>query len=547
MIKKRKYKAGALALVIGLASVGIAAQQTDIYFLIKKNFSIFSEAYENVALEYVDEVDPEILMRNGIDAMLETLDPYTVMFSESQNEQAEIMSRGNYAGIGIDAGYRDGQVVVIAPTEGGPAERAGIRAGDVIVAVDGVSTEGLQPEEVNTLTSGEVGSEVTVTIERFGLGQTLDFTLKRQSIEVTNISYSGLIGENEETGYIRLSQFGNNSAEEIRESLIGLTESADLNGLVLDLRDNPGGILQEAVSIIDKFIEPGITVVDIRGRVAEYNQTFATREPVMFEKPVVVLMNEGSASASEVVAGALQDLDRALIVGEQSFGKGLVQIVKPLPYNTSLKITISRYYIPSGRSIQAVQYTHQGRNDVVMNTDTNRTEFKTRNGRTVYEGRGIEPDILEGGEDLSILEIALLQQGLYFDFATEFEAQNPSFEYTELPDEVFDEFRTFLRERNFSFKTDSEKLLAELSTELEAVDGAQSQLNGLNETIEREKAALFEQDEPEIRRTLFLELVSRYEGQSGSVKAGLSSDPEVLKALEFIYNKSEMDKLLAGE
>ena len=536
-----------MALVIGVASAGIAAQQTDIYFLIKKNFSIFSEAYENVALEYVDEVDPEILMRNGIDAMLETLDPYTVLFSESQNEQAEIISRGNYAGIGIEAGYRDGQVVVIAPTEGGPADRAGIRAGDVIVAVDGVSTEDLQPGEVNTLTNGEVGSEVTVTIERFGLGQTLDFTLERQRIEVTNISYAGLIGESKETGYIRLSQFGNNSAEEVRESLIQLTESADLNGLVLDLRDNPGGILQEAVAIIDKFIEPGITVVDIRGRVAEYNQTFATREPVMFEKPVVVLMNGGSASASEVVAGALQDLDRALIVGEQSFGKGLVQIVKPLPYNTSLKITISRYYIPSGRSIQAVQYTHQGRNDAVMNTDSNKTEFKTRNGRTVYEGRGIEPDIVEGEEDLSIIEIALLQQGVYFDFATEFEAQNPSFEYTKLPDDVFDEFRAFLREKEFTFKTDSEKLLAELSTELEAVDGAQSQLNGLHETIERKKTALFEKNESDIRRSLFLEITSRYQGESGSVKAGLSSDPEVLKALEFIYNTSELDKMLAGE
>jgi carboxyl-terminal processing protease len=375
----------------------------------------------------------------------------------------------------------------------------------------------------------------------------LDFTLERQRIEVTNISYAGLIGENEETGYIRLSQFGNNSAEEVRESMIQLTESADLNGLVLDLRDNPGGILQEAVSIIDKFIEPCITVVDIRGRVAEYNQTFATREPVMFEKPVVVLMNGGSASASEVVAGALQDLDQALIVGEQSFGKGLVQIVKPLPYNTSLKITISRYYIPSGRSIQAVQYTHQGRNDVVMNTDSNKTEFKTRNGRIVYEGRGIEPDIVEGEEDLSIVEIALLQQGVYFDFATEFEAQNPSFEYTELPDDVFDEFRVFLREREFTFKTDSEKLLAELSTELESVDGAQRQLDTLNETIEREKTTLFEENESDIRRSLFLEIISRYQGESGSVKAGLSSDPEVLKALEFIYNTSELNKMLAGE
>ncbi|MBO6586972.1 MAG: PDZ domain-containing protein [Gracilimonas sp.] len=547
MTRKGKYKATFATALIILASAGIAAQQTDIYFLIKKNFSIFSNAYENVALEYVDEVDPEILMRNGIDAMLETLDPYTVMFNESQNEQAEIMSRGNYAGIGIEAGYRDGEVVVIAPTEGGPAEQVGIRAGDVIVAVDGVSTEGLQPEEVNALTSGEVGSDVTISIERFGLDQTLDFTLNRQRIEVSNISYSGLIGEEGKTGYVRLTQFGSNSAEEVRQAMINLTESTELDGLVIDLRDNPGGILQEAVGIIDKFIEPGITVVDIRGRVAEYNQTFATREPVMFDKPVVVLMNEGSASASEVLAGALQDLDRALIVGEQSFGKGLVQVVKPLPYNTSLKITISRYYIPSGRSIQSIQYTHQGRNSAVMNQDSSKREFKTRNGRTVYEGRGIEPDVESGKGDLSILEIALLQKGMYFDFATEYEATHDSFVYDALPDDVFEEFRNYLTENGFDFATESEKLLNELSAQLRGVDGAENQLNGLRTAISREKEKQFTEDETEIRRNLYLELVSRYEGQTGRVEAGLKSDPDVLKALEFIANEAEMNKLLSGE
>ncbi|MGN8225867.1 S41 family peptidase [Gracilimonas sp. BCB1] len=547
MTRKGKYKATFATALIVLASAGIAAQQTDIYFLIKKNFSIFSNAYENVALEYVDEVDPEILMRNGIDAMLETLDPYTVMFNESQNEQAEIMSRGNYAGIGIEAGYRDGEVVVIAPTEGGPAEQVGIRAGDVIVAVDGVSTEGLQPEEVNALTSGEVGSDVTISIERFGLDQTLDFTLTRQRIEVSNISYSGLIGEQNKTGYVRLTQFGSNSAEEVRQAMISLTESTDLEGLVIDLRDNPGGILQEAVGIIDKFIEPGITVVDIRGRVAEYNQTFATREPVMFDKPVVVLMNGGSASASEVVAGALQDLDRALIIGEQSFGKGLVQVVKPLPYNTSLKITISRYYIPSGRSIQSIQYTHQGRNSAVMNKGSSKREFKTRNGRTVYEGRGIEPDVESGKDELSILEVALLQKGMYFDFATEYEATHDSFRYEELPDQVFEEFRNYLTENDFDFTTDSEKLLDELSVQLEGIERAESQLNGLRTAISREKEKQFTEDEVDIRRNLYLELVSRYEGQTGRVGAGLKSDPDVLKALEFIANEVEMSKLLSGE
>lgn len=547
MTRKGKYKATFATALIILASAGIAAQQTDIYFLIKKNFSIFSNAYENVALEYVDEVDPEILMRNGIDAMLETLDPYTVMFNESQNEQAEIMSRGNYAGIGIEAGYRDGEVVVIAPTEGGPAEQVGIRAGDVIVAVDGVSTEGLQPEEVNALTSGEVGSDVTISIERFGLDQTLDFTLTRQRIEVSNISYSGLIGDEENTGYVRLTQFGSNSAEEVRQAMITLTESTELDGLVIDLRDNPGGILQEAVGIIDKFIEPGITVVDIRGRVAEYNQTFATREPVMFDKPVVVLMNEGSASASEVVAGALQDLDRALIVGEQSFGKGLVQVVKPLPYNTSLKITVSRYYIPSGRSIQSIQYTHQGRNSAVMNPDSSKREFKTRNGRTVYEGRGIEPDVESGKGDLSILEVALLQKGMYFDFATEYEATHDSFDYDALPDDGFEEFRNYLTENGFDFTTDSEKLLNELSAQLAGVEGAENQLNGLRTAISQEKEKQFTEDEAEIRRNLYLELVSRYEGQTGRVEAGLKSDPDVLKALEYIANEAEMNKLLSGE
>lgn len=544
---KTKSRLLVTGIVIAIASAGLLAQQTDIYFLIKKNFSIFSKAYENVALEYVDEVDPEVLMRTGIDAMLETLDPYTVMFNESQNEQSEIMSRGNYAGIGIEAGYRDGEVVVVAPVDGGPADEVGIRAGDVIVAVDGVSTEGLQPEEVNTLTSGEVGSDVMLSIKRFGLDQVLDFTVTRERIEVTNISYAGLIGEAEDTGYIRLSQFGTNSAEEVRRSIEELSGQKELSGLVLDLRDNPGGILQEAVAIIDKFVEPGLTVVDIRGRVSEYNQTFATEEPVMFEKPVVILMNGGSASASEVVAGALQDLDRAVILGEQSFGKGLVQVVKPLPYNTSLKITISRYYIPSGRSIQAVQYTHQGRNAVVMNADSSKREFRTRNGRVVFEGRGIEPDLETAGDKPSILEVALMQTGSYFDFATEFEAMNESFEYQELPESVYNEFKDFLKERDFKFSTDSERLLAQLSEQIKNYKGTESHLEDLQETINREKELMFDRESSDIKQQLFLEITSRYEGQMGKIRAGINSDPEVGEALNIIHNDTRYTNILSGE
>ncbi|MEO1022934.1 MAG: S41 family peptidase [Bacteroidota bacterium] len=541
-------KKGTLFVVsVGLLSIlWLAFQQTDIYFLIKKNFSIFSKAYEEVALEYVDQVDPQELMRTGIDAMMETLDPYTVLYSEAQNEQAEILSRGNYAGVGIEVGFRDGEVVIVAPTEGGPADQKGIRAGDVILAIDGVSTEGLQPEEVQGLTTGEVGSDIVLTIQRFGVAQPLDFELTRARIEVPNVSFKSRIGANEEVGYIRLAQFGMRSADEIRTAILGLEEEKELSGLIIDLRDNPGGILQEAVAIIDKFVEPGITVVETRGRKPEYNDTYTTREPILFEKPIIVLVNGGSASASEVVAGALQDLDRAVILGEQSFGKGLVQIVKPLPYNTSLKITISRYYIPSGRSIQSIDYTSKRSGDAATETTSLKT-FETRNGRTVNEARGIEPDILKALPELSLVEISLLQQGVYFDFATQFEAGNPSFEETALTDEVWEEFKDFVVRSRFNYTTDAEVLLDELEAELNPVSGVSSQIDALRESIEMQKAADLEQFRSQIAESLWLEIAGRYKGQTGRMQLMLQQDEQVLNALELIKNPGQIERILSGQ
>lgn len=539
-----KVKVLAVFLVLGLTTV--AFQPADIYFLIKKNFTIFSETYENVALEYVDQVDPEILMRNGMIAMLETLDPYTVFYNESQNEQAEIFSRSNYAGVGIEAGYRDGEVVVIAPTEGGPADQKGIRAGDVILAIDGVSTEGLQPDEVQNLTMGEIGSTLIFTIKRFGVEQPIEFELTRARIETPNVTHTTHLGDNEEFGYIRLAQFGMNSAAEIRASLEELTESGELNGLVLDLRDNPGGILQEAVAIIDKFIEPGITVVETRGRISEYNEAYETREPVLFDKPIVVLMNGGSASASEVVAGALQDLDRAVILGERSFGKGLVQIVKPMPYNTSLKITISRYYTPSGRSIQSVDYTHQGRNASVSREETANRVFQTRNGRPVNEGRGIEPDIEAETEVPGLLEVALMQQGMYFDFATQFESENSSFEADELPESVYREFLTFLEENDFEYQTDSEVLLTELDTNLDNAE-LDTHIQAIRQIIRKEKRDQLDQNEQKIKRELYLELISRYKGQFEERQASLKLDPQLDQALQLLSDTAQFSGVLDGD
>ncbi len=541
--KKKLLLSLAILLFAGLAFI---QRQDDIYFLIKKNFSIFSKAYENVALDYVDEVDPEKLMRIGIDAMLETLDPYTVVYSESQMEQAEILSKGHYAGVGLEIGYRDDKIVIIAPTDGSPAQRMGLKSGDEIVAINGISTANLQPEEVQNLTVGEIGSKIEITIKRYGVDNNIDFELTRERIEVNNVSYSGYLGDNNETAYIKLAQFGENSAEEVRVALKELTSQKEVNGLIFDLRDNPGGILQEAVAIIDKFIEPGLTVVENRGRKHEYNEIFETKEPVMFNKPVIILMNGGSASASEVVAGALQDLDRAVVMGERSFGKGLVQIVKQLPYNTSLKVTIARYYTPSGRSIQSIDYTHEGRNSGVIKRNSSNKNFKTRNGRVVYEGRGIEPDMPIKPATLNMLQIALLQQGMYFDFATQYYSNHQKEDFIELPKNIFEEFVDFLELKGFEYENNYEKELKVLKHEMEQIQGVSKKLAELEDLIKRNKKEHFEAERKTIEENLYLEILSRFVNRKEKTKAELKLDNQIKEALNLLKTPNEIEALLSG-
>ena len=543
-----RFKIKYVFILIGITALfGIGAffQQSDIYFLIKKNFSIFSKAYENVAIEYVDEVNPEILMRNGLNSMLETLDPYTVLFDEADNEQAEIMNRGNYAGVGIEAGFRDGKIVVIAPIEGGPAERVGIRPGDEIIEVDGVSTSELTPEEAQFLTLGEEGSSIILKIMRFGSDQVFEFELLRERIEVSNLGYTSLIGENNLVGYIKLNQFGLRSGDEIRTELDKFID-AGAEGLILDLRDNPGGILQEAVRIVDKFIEPGVTVVETRGRLAEYNEVYSTQEPILFDKPIVVLMSTGSASASEVVAGALQDLDRAVVLGEQSFGKGLVQGVKALPYNTSLKITISRYYTPSGRSIQSLQYMHSSKSTPVTKADSLLRTYRTKNGRAVIEGRGIIPDVEILEDELSLLQLSLLQKGAYFDFATRFMSENDEFNETELPNQVYVDFLNYLNEIEFDYETPSDIALEKIEGDLAASKLKEDGLKALKTSILQQKSRQIDLEKELIIKTLYEELVYRYKGQNARLEQSLSTDNQVLEALKLINSPDQIESILSG-
>lgn len=550
MSRIRKIVLGVLvAAVFSVALIG-AARNSDVYFLIKKNFTIFSEVYREVSLNYVDEVDPEKLMRKGLNSMLESLDPYTVFIDESQNQEIEIITRGSYGGVGLDVGVRGGKVVVIAPMQGYPAYRKGIRSGDIIKMINGITVEDLTPEEVQNLTVGEPGSSLEITIERYGVEQDLTFNLERERIDVKNIAYKGLVGPNEDIGYINLSRFSQNTAEEIRKAIEEFGTDR-LNGLILDLRNNPGGLLEEAVRTVDKFVEPGLMVVETRGRLSQHNSTFSTEEPPMLGTvPLVILQNEGSASSSEIVAGALQDLDRAVIVGSQSFGKGLVQIVQPLSYNTALKITTSRYYIPSGRSIQSITYTHDEKNSAIVRPDSLRKAFKTRNGRTVYDGEGISPDIAIPTPTPSLLETALLKDSHFFFFANRVASQKESIEADSISDEMFADFQQYLKSSNFDYETESERNLERIKRKFKNENpslNVTDHVKALEAAIEQQKEEDFESQSTSLKQTLYLELVSRFKGQEGKTEVSLQWDPAVEEALNVIENKNRYSAILANK
>lgn len=545
MKKMRRFFVVSLLAVVSLTLVGLI-RNPDIYFLIKKNFTIFSEVYREVSLHYVDEVNPEKLMRKGLNSMLESLDPYTVLIDESQNQTMEIMTRGSYGGVGLDVGFRGGEIVVIAPMEGYSAHRKGIRSGDVISKVDDVPIENMSPEEVQNLTTGEPGTTVSITIERYGIDHPITFDLERQRVEVKNIAYAGLVGE-EDIGYILLSRFSQNSAEEIRNSLKKLQSEKQLSGLVLDLRNNPGGLLDEAVGIVEKFVSQGNMVVETRGRLSQHNNVFRTEEsPIAPDLPLVVLQNGGSASASEIVAGALQDLDRAVIVGEQSFGKGLVQIVRPLSYNTALKLTTSRYYIPSGRSIQSVTYTHDENNSIVNKPDSLKRAYKTQSGRTVYDGDGIAPDVKIGASDPTYLQTSLMQQNQFFNFANQYAATHDSLSLGISSDALYNDFMAFLETQNFQYETPSETYLAQIDSSLNGgpSDNANTHVKALEQNIEEHKKQAFQEQREEIQKILYLELIARYQGQQGQIAASLPYDPVVSEAVSILHNQNRYNDIL---
>ena len=459
-----------LLLFIGMAFGATA--QNDKGFEISKNLEIFANVYKNLHTNYVDDVDPGKTMKVAIDAMLASMDPYTNYYAESDMEDVKMQVLGQYGGIGSLIHQEGANIYVAEPYEGLPADKAGLKIGDRILAVNGESTEGKNNAEVSAAMRGQAGTKVTLRLEREG--KTFDVTITRAEIRLPNVSYSGIVNGN--IGYIRLDEFTQNAAKNVREAFKRLKrDNPGLKGVILDLRGNGGGLMGEAVDIVNIWVPQNELVVETKGKVASKNIKSRTRMPAEdVDIPVAVLINGQSASASEIVSGSLQDLDRAVIIGERSYGKGLVQNILPMPYNSQMKVTVSKYFIPSGRCIQAIDYKHRDENGRAIKVpDSLKTAFSTRHGRTVYDGFGIEPDIEVEHPTSSLLSVALYNRFHFFNYALKFHREHdtiPSPKDFVITEEIYQDFINYLSDKTYDYTTYTENILSDLRKVAEEED-----------------------------------------------------------------------------
>ena len=523
--------------LIGLVGSQVQAQNDDRGFEIAKNLEIFSNVYKNLNLNYVDDVDPGKAIKVAIDAMLASMDPYTNYFPESQMEDVKLQLLGQYGGIGSLIMQRGDSIYISEPYKGLPADEAGLRAGDRIVSVDGQSTKGKTTSDVSSAMRGQAGTDVVLRLERDG--KEFDRTVTRREIKLPNVPYYGYVGANHDYGYIKLDEFTNDAAKHVREAFVNLKkEKPGMKGVILDLRGNGGGLMNEAVDIVNIWVPKGTLVVETKGKVASKNmKSFTRMAPEDTEIPVAVLIDGGSASASEIVSGSLQDLDRAVIVGQRSYGKGLVQNILPMAYNSQMKVTVSKYYIPSGRCIQAIDYSHRDENGKALKVpDSLKTAFKTKGGRTVYDGFGIEPDVEVEPEYMSNIGMALVQKLLVFDYATQFRKTHkeiaPAAEF-EITDEIYDDFCRFLKDKNLTYNTATEHVIKQLRevAEQEKYD-IEQQLKQMETMLKAEKEGDLVKHRVEICEMLKAEILLRYYYDQGRIEGALKSDKVVLRAVE---------------
>ncbi|TZF86036.1 S41 family peptidase (plasmid) [Pedobacter sp. BS3] len=526
---------------------------SDDLFQLSKNLDIFASVYKTLNINYVDDINSTKLMRTGIDAMLEDLDPYTEYVPESDIEDYRMKYVStHYGGIGASILSRDGKVIISEPYQGFPAQKADVRAGDELLQINGVTLKDKTSEEVSNLLKGSRGTPLKLLINRPGETTPITKNIVREEITQPNVPYYGMLANN--IGYIKLDKFLENSAQEVKDALTELKKN-NLNGLVLDLRYNGGGILQEAVKIINLFVPKDVLVVTQKGRNAEKSISYKTfAEPLEPNLPLTVLVNNRSASASEILAGSLQDLDRAVIIGQRSFGKGLVQQTFNLPYNTLVKVTIAKYYTPSGRCIQALDYTHRNPDgDVEKVADSLISEYKTSDGRSVYDGSGIYPDIYVKPRMLSPIAQTLITRYLIFDYATSFRNAHTGIAPAKtfrLSDADYANFVNYLSNKDYNYSTRTEKLLTDLQTEAtkeHKLEDIKSEFEALKHKVFYSKKNDLTQFKPEIKQLLENEIVSRYYFQKGRMENSFANDTELKTATDILTDKTRLAAILKGE
>jgi carboxyl-terminal processing protease len=522
-------------------------------FQVSKNLDIFAAIYKQLSINYVDEVNSSEIMKKGIDVMLEELDPYTEYIPESEIEDYKLKYVSTqYGGIGATISNRGGKVIVAEPYAGFPAQKADIRAGDEFIEINGVSLKGKTNEQVSSMLKGSKGTTVKLRIQRPGMPKTIELNLTREEIKQNNVPFYGVISNN--IGYIKLDKFLENSAQEVKDALADLKKD-DINGLVLDLRFNGGGILQEAVKIVNLFVDKGVTVVIQKGRNREksitYNTFSSALEPNL---PLVILVNNRSASASEIVAGSLQDLDRAVVIGQRSFGKGLVQQTFNLPYNSLVKVTVAKYYTPSGRCIQALDYTHRDTEGMVVKVaDSLITEYKTKSGRSVYDGSGIFPDVFIKPIRYSLITQTLASRYHIFDYATQYRNSKTTISDPKsfrLSDNEYNDFIAFLSKRDYNYDTKVEKLLNELREEAEKEKKTRElkpEFDALKAKVSHSKKNDLTLFKDEIIKVLENEIVSRYYFEKGRLEQNFQYDNELNEARKVLSDKSVLASILNGE
>ncbi len=522
-------------------------------FEIMKNLDIYATLIKELNQDYVDEINPGELTEKGIESMLESLDPYTNFIPESQVEDYKFITTGQYGGIGSLIHQQGDYVVISEPYEGSPAQKSGIRAGDKILEINGQKAKGKSYDEVSTILKGQAGTSLTLLLLRDGEEKPIEKTITREIIKIDNIPYFGMVDKT--TGYIKLTGFTQNAAREVRQAFLKLKDGNDLRGIIIDLRGNGGGLLNEAVDIANIFVDRGQEIVSTKGKKADKNRSHLTSNPpVDVNIPIIILVDRQSASASEILAGSIQDLDRGVILGQRTFGKGLVQNVVPLSYNAQLKITVAKYYIPSGRCIQAIDYTHKAKDGGFAKIpDSLIRAFKTRNGRTVYDGGGINPDLVSEPRKFSNIAMTLYGKYYLFDFATKYAYEHPTIPPAAvfaISDTLYNDFLTYISGKDYSYSTKSERALLALKTEAtkeKYFDAIQEEYAHLMKRMENDKKEDMNKYKDQIKELLKMEIVTRYYYQKGKVEAALKNDPQLEEAKTCLKDNEKYAAILAGK